>query len=133
MSNSTALDIITQLGLLGRFGADVFISVMPNSPDVATLFTEYSASGVEHGMGGGPPTNAYPRVQVLVRGTPDEDYDVVQNRAMTLWNAMNSMGSFDVGGTHYESVMAQGVPEKMRTDENERIIFVFNHEVTRDV
>lgn len=101
------------------FGTNLFISVMPPSPDVALCVYEYPGRApIEHFADGGYSIDL-PRVQVVSRG-PREDYPTARDNALAARDALSGVTEQTVGSLHVmriaslASLMHQGNDEQHR-------------------
>lgn len=116
---------------VGTRGTDLFAGWMPESPDACIAVYEYAGREPERTFTA-TPTVRRPRVQAVIRAAK-EAYAAAESKARSVWSALESVVGVTINGKLYHSVMALQDPFFLRRDEKERIYFVCNFEVTREV
>lgn len=125
MNLATAVaEHLDQLGLVdyqpSGAGGDVFIDVLPSTPDEAVSLRVY---------GGGEPDPVHPydrpRLQAWVRGTRDPR--TAQDRSHAIYDALHGLSSIELpGGLWAVSCFAQAQPAFVSVDENQRVRYSTN-------
>jgi len=112
----------------GTLGVDLFVSRLPDKPDVAIALHEYS---------GGPPIEMFGpqgislhrvRIQVTGRGGRD-DYPQVRNAVLALYEKMATITDITQDGVRILRVKPLGYPGLIGYDDKNRFRIVFNTEV----
>jgi len=112
----------------GTLGVNLFVSRLPDRPDVAIALHEYS---------GGPPIEMFGpqgislhrvRIQVTGRGGRD-DYPQVRNAVLSLYEKMATITDITQDGVRILRVKPLGYPGLIGYDDKNRFRIVFNTEV----
>lgn len=128
MSVLEALGSFAQSAGAGTLGVNLFVSRLPDKPDVAIALHEYS---------GGPPIEVFGpqgislhrvRIQVTGRGARD-DYPQVRDAVLTLYEQMAAITGITQNGFVILRVKPLGYPGLIGYDDKNRFRIVFNTEV----
>jgi hypothetical protein len=112
----------------GTLGVDLFVSRLPDKPDVAIALHEYS---------GGPPVEMFGpqgislhrvRIQVTGRGARD-DYPTVRDNVLDLYESMATITNIVQSSYRILRVKPLGYPGLIGYDDKNRFRIVFNTEV----
>jgi hypothetical protein len=123
-----ALGSWSQAAGAGTLGVNLFVSRLPDKPDVAIALHEYS---------GGPPIEMFGpqgislhrvRIQVTGRGGRD-DYPQVRNAVLSLYEKMATITDITQDGVRILRVKPLGYPGLIGYDDKNRFRIVFNTEV----
>ena len=120
---------LTAEGLVAT-GYTVLRGKMPATPDKVIVLREGGGAGLERFMGSA--SIEQPALQVLVRGAAF-DYDGPRQVIERIYQAAQGWGAFAVSGVRYLGLTALQAPNKLREDENERVEFVVNFFVQKEL
>lgn len=127
--NAPATDIVALLdgaSALGLTqGTDLFISVLPESPDAAVAAFDYSGEDPEWNV-----EYWRPSVQVRVRGAR-EDYETAYQLAIAIRNYLMASHNTVVNGTKYIIIGAKGDIHYLGRDANARPELSLNFSIHR--
>ena len=107
----------------------VFLSMLPEAPDVAIALFEYSGKAPDYG-GRGQSYMEHPRMQVLVRGT---DYPTARATLQSIYNLLDDVTMQTLGTTFYYQMRALASPAGLPRDENLRYLISCNFEASKVV
>jgi hypothetical protein len=119
---------------IGTANVTIFEDFMPPTPNSCVTIREYGgrADVNVRAFGQAEMTREFPRVQILVRGEPD-DYTTPRVKAQDVMRAMTRIMSVTLSGIeYYTSTPIQSVFPLMR-DEVRRYVFAFNVELFKQV
>lgn len=118
-------DIATYLEAQGV--TNIRLGIMPDQPDACVALYEYAGS---------PPAlhwpGEYPGLQVRVRSEP-YDYPGGMSTARMIMQHLHGLHEQTLGGTRYLLIKARGNPELLKRDASNRVEFVINFDVIREV
>ena len=120
-------------GGIGTLGTDLFLGLMPASPDNATCVYETGGRSPAHAMNGsaGQASVTYPHIQVVVRGGMDS-YQVARALAQKAFLLLDGLPHRTIGTTCYLwSESLQGEPFLLGRDEQNRPLIACNFEVVK--
>lgn len=117
---------------LGTMGTNLFYGFMPPDPDICLVLYEYGGLPLEPDMGTPNPRIEYPLIQVVVRGSADEDQDAPRLKIQQAVTALTKIGDQSLSGVQYLAVMAKQAPFFLKRDENFRFYFACNFQVMKD-
>lgn len=116
---------------------NMFIGIMPPSDAInaATLNTvisliEYGGRPSEHDLGTSKLRIVFPMVQILCRGVAN-DYKSPRLALETIVGFMAQVINQTLSGVYYLGIDAQGEPGFINRDENFRVTFGVNFQVTK--
>jgi hypothetical protein len=118
--------LVSQVSLV--LGINLFLSRLPDTPNVLVALFEYSGREPARTFGDGTAWEK-PRFQVQVR---DDDYATARLTAQSCYNALEFWET-TLSGVRYLSCLPLQSPFLLRRDDNERVIIVFNCEVEKEV
>lgn len=116
----------------GTVGTSIFKSTLPAQPDeCVAILGPYAAAPPVHAMSGsaGQALAERPRVQILARAAR---HDAAHKKARDLWFSFDGLQARSINGVAYQSVFALQQPFYLSRDENNREVFCFNVECTRE-
>lgn len=117
----------------GDAGVNIFANNRPSTPHALIVCSEYTQSrSPTVTMGSGGPQLTSPSLQVAVRGTPAEDYDVVRARIDTIWNLLGALTEITLSGDRYLHVTPNDIPALIDKDDQERLLFVANFTIDKE-
>lgn len=116
---------LLQVGGVGTLGVDIFLGQLPASPDNVAAVYEYA---------GEPPelhsNIEFPSVQVLVR---DRTYSAGRQRIGQVLTTLHGFHETVVSGKRYLLIKANQSPAFLERDDNNRVIFVINFTIFKEV
>lgn len=132
MAASTPLDEISTFLAAASLGlalpptapANLFAGRMFDTPDVAVALLEYSGEAPGYFLGH-PMDLEMPRMQVLVRGVPD-DYYGPRLMANKIVNALDTIQGTTLSGVRYLNIDILQPPFELERDEKERVLIAVN-------
>lgn len=83
-------------------------------------------------MGPGLPIITRPRLQVFTRSDP-EDYLAAETMAWSVWRVLLLATGTTINGTFYERIEAVSDPAPYDRDPAQRVVFVTNYQIHREV
>lgn len=113
----------------GTLGTDLFLNMMPDSPDSVTSITEYLSGQPLDTMGAHAPLVELPMIQVLVRRGPTE-YLTARTEADLVYNLLVMILDTTIGSNRY-TVTPTNTPTLTGRDEQKRPIVTCNYAVRR--
>jgi hypothetical protein len=115
-------------------GTNIFIDVLPETPDFCMSLKQYAGRGPQQ-VYGGRVAYEYPRLQVRCRGHNRSSQTGGYTEAMTLSNdvlkALVAISNQTLSGVYYLSVNPLSSPVLLNRDANDRPVFVCNYEITK--
>jgi hypothetical protein len=129
VSSSATLTSAQRLTL----GVNLFLGNLPaEAPNSVVLVQQYEGQPPTFTMGSAVSALENPRIQLLVRGEP-EDYPTTYNWAYALRNILGNVTTRQtVDGINLLRVQPQGIPNPMPYDEVKRPRFTTNFQVIMD-
>lgn len=117
---------------IGTAGTNLFYGILPDTPDALVTLFEYGGFPNEPDLGTGGTTTRfeYPRIQMLCRGVKD-DYDGPRLKAQQVVAALTAVVNTTLSGIYYISVIPLQAPFFLRRDENFRVEFACNFQVSK--
>jgi hypothetical protein len=113
-----------QINSLGTVGTDLFLGLMPDEPDNCTALFEYAGSPPDlHWQG------EYPGLQVRVRNS---SYQAGRAVIESIYDLLHGIFDTDLSGTKYLLIKAQGSPEVLKRDHNNRIEWFNNFAIIKE-
>src|SRR4051794_20997088 len=89
-------------GGLGTVATNIFVGVMPETPDLCTALFEYAGLPPDR-LFGNTVAAEDPRVQVLCRATT---YSAARTRAKAVFDILSDLGAITLSGTRYHTMSA---------------------------
>lgn len=126
-------DIATHLQTqgVGTIGTNIFLSFMPDSPDVVVSLYEGPTAGEDdEGFGVGSTIVEKSVLHVRVRCSPN-DYPSGRDKAQAVKNALNLLVDTTVSATLYHRVLKYSGPYLLDKDSQDRQILATNYDVLR--
>lgn len=110
---------------VGTIGADIFLGQLPASPDNVVAVFEYAGEPPDlHWQG------EYPGLQILVR---NKSYLAGRSKIEQARNVLHGMAETAINNHRYLLIRANQSPAFLQRDENNRVIFVCNFRVIKEV
>lgn len=124
---TVAEDIADKLAILGMgvVGTDIFIGVLPETPDAITAVFETGGTSPEFGFGTPGLKYESPSIQIVCRGAIG-DYETPRTRISLAYYGLPQLQGVTVGSTYYHMIRPNQTPFVLRRDDNERVLIVFN-------
>lgn len=130
------MSVLTDLGdrltsqSVATQGTDLFLGVLPSTPDACTALLLTGGGPASRAMSAGPGTALVerPHVQCITRASRPDD---ALKRAQDVWFALDHLGAVTINGVAYLHVEALQSPFELGRDEAGRFIFAVNFEVVR--
>jgi hypothetical protein len=118
----------------GVANVTLFEDFMPPTPNTCVTITEYGGRTAPdiRIFGQAEMTREYPRVQLLVRGEPD-DYVTPRKKAQDVIRSMSKIMTTTLSGFVYLIVTPLQMPFLLRRDELRRYVFAVNCEVFKQI
>lgn len=125
-------ELVTYLATqsIGTAATDLFYGLMPESPDACVVLYEYGGMPNEPDLGTPNTRLEFPRVQVVTRGVKN-DYDGPRLKAQDVVTALTKIANQTLSGVSYKAVQAIQPPFFLRRDDNFRVEFACNFQVTK--
>lgn len=109
-------------------GTNLFLSNLPDSPD--TCVTVYHTTGSSAGetFGSSVPLMEYAVIQVVARA---ESFSTAESLARDLYTLLAGLIQTEVNSVLYHRVAPRQAPFPLERDDQNRMVFVCNYDVTR--
>lgn len=107
---------------LGTLATTIFLSYLPDSPDVAVAIYEDRGNGADQVFGLGVVSIERPTIRVVARGARD-DYPGARATLMNVRESIGSIRDVTIAGVKFMCVIAESDPYPMGRDEKERPMF----------
>ena len=124
----TYLDSDTSLTL----GTDLFLGIIPETPNICVGLYEYGASAPMDFMTSAQPSIEMPRIQATIRGEEDT-YATTKALAQTVWLSLSKLRGSTLSGTQWLRAQPLDSPTFLARDETYRPIFVANFQVFKAI
>jgi hypothetical protein len=126
-------EIGTELQALGcgTLATDIFLGLMPASPDACGVVHEYPGEAPELGFGVDGLQWEHPRLQVVFRGAAG-DYAGPRAKAETAFVGLAKVQDKLLSGTRYLLVEPLQSPFLLKRDDRERVHIAFNVSVWKE-
>lgn len=112
---------------VGTLGTDIFLGLMPDTPDACVVMYEYAGTGPAQFFGDDDPTPyESTSVQVQVRGAT---YAAARTKARAAYTALQKVANETLTGIPFLRVDPLQSPFFMARDENRRVLFASNYRV----
>jgi len=131
VGTAVALYLDTFGATYGDAGVNIFANSRPSTPHAVVVCTQTVGQSPQMGLGGGGPLLVSPGLQIIVRGTPTEDYDVVYARAMAIYTLLSNKLDLTLSGERYLHFTPTDLPAMIQKDDQERLLFSMNFTVTK--
>lgn len=115
---------------IGTVGTNLFYGILPDTPDACVTLFEYGGMPNEPNMGTGTTRLVFPRIQAVARGIKD-DYDGPRVKIQDVVTAFTLIANQNLSGIKYLAILALSDPFFLRRDDNFRVEFVCNFQVTK--
>jgi hypothetical protein len=122
ISEATADKIAS--GGYGTVGTNIFIGLMPDTPEACVTVYEGIGPGIIEHFGGGVSLDIV-GVQVTVRGSRD-DYPTARNLAVNIRNYLATITEETVGGLRILRMKPEGYINSIGRDPEDRPLFTMN-------
>lgn len=106
-------------------GTNLFIGIMPNSPDVCVSLYEYAGSPPLEVMRDNDATLERPSVQVLARASRN-DYPTARDLISDVRDSLTSITDETIGNVRFLRVNQNSSINAVGTDENDRPLFTLS-------
>jgi len=113
---------------IGTLGTDLFLSLMPESPDACVALFEYGGQAPALTMGSGLYAINRPRVQVKVRSLR-EDYPAAFTKAVACRDSLSGITNVSLSGVAFARVSPTTSVNPIGLDANDRQQMSVNFEV----
>ena len=112
-------------------GTDLYLSLLPESPDNCAVLLEDGGSSPVFTMGSvNIPQMERPELQIIVRNT---SYTTGRALADELFRLLTAISNEDINGVLYQRIEAIASPALYERDDNRRSLFTVNFTVVRDL
>ena len=112
-------------------GTNLFLSLLPETPDVATVLIENGGTTGQYTLGGdGLPQWENQSLQFIHRNTV---YSTGRTAADLIYRTLTAISNETINSNSYLRVEALGVPEVFQRDDSRRVLFTCNFDVMRPV
>ena len=120
-----------QTSAIGTLGTDIFLSTLPDQPDVAVVVYTYPGEAPASTLGGETlPAYDLPRIQVVTRATT---YSAAATKADTIWRLLTKVTDRTLSGVRYLRIEAINGPAPLRRDDQDRELIFANYQVWREI
>jgi len=109
----------------GTLGTNLFLAVMPESPNACVAVYENSGGPPSMTMGTAPWAIDRPAIQVICRGNKS-DYLSARDKAETIRNLLGAITDQTISGINIMRIESQGSVIPMGEDENQRPMVSIN-------
>ena len=111
----------------GTLGTNLFLAVMPETPDVCTAVYENSGNRPSFTMGADPWAIDRPLIQVICRAARG-DYPAARDKADGIREILGAVVDQTLSGIHVMRIEPQGSLNPLGEDENQRPMISVNFE-----
>lgn len=111
----------------GTLGTNLFLAVMPETPDACVAVYENAGSRPSFTMGSAPWAIDRPVIQVICRGARS-DYPAARDKAETIRALLGAITDQTLSGINVMRIESQGSIVPMGEDENQRPMVSVNFE-----
>jgi hypothetical protein len=119
-------------GSYGVAAVNIFANSRPSTPHALVSFTQTAGGAPSMPMGGGGTQVRSPGLQMIVRGSTTEDYDVVYERAMAIHALIEVMLDVTLSGERIISVTPVDEPLCIEQDDQDRLVFASNYTINKE-
>lgn len=109
---------------VGTLGKDIFLGLLPDTPDTCVVLYEYAGSPPDLHWNG-----EYPGLHIKVRAN---DYVAVRAKVKAVSAALHGLYETILNDTRYLLIKAKGSPEVFDRDEKDRIIMFINFDIMKE-
>jgi hypothetical protein len=106
-------------------GTNLYIGLMPNSPDVCVALYEYAGEQPLEVLRDDSATLERPSVQVMVRASRN-DYPTARALMVSVRNTLTAIADETISGVRFLRVAPQSSINAVGTDENDRPLFTLS-------
>jgi hypothetical protein len=110
----------------GTLGTNIFLQVMPETPDVCLAVYENSGSSPEFTMGSGGIVIDYPMLQIVSRAGR-EDYPTARDTADSIRNLLSSMVNVTISSVNIMRIEPMGAVNFIGVDNKYRPLVSVNY------
>lgn len=107
---------------VGTVGTNIFIGIMPNSPDACLAIYEFAGEGPMEAFSDGGVSLDLPSIQVMSRGVR-MDYPAARTLIVNARNSLTSVANETIGGVRFLRVREMSAINSLGPDVNDRPIF----------
>ena len=107
---------------VGTLATDIFLSYLPDSPDVAVAVYEDRGNGADQVFGVSVVSIERPSIRVVARASRD-DYPSARAKLIVVRNSLGAIRDVTISGVNFMCVIAESDPYPMGRDEKERPMF----------
>jgi len=112
-------------------GTDLFLSILPDSPDNCAVILENGGAPPISTMGTtNTPQLERPEIQIIVRNT---SYSTGRANAETLFRLLTAVSNATINGNLYHRIEATSSPELYERDQSRRSLFSVNFNVIKEL
>lgn len=114
-----------QAASVATAGVNLFIGLMPNSPDVCVALYEYAGEQPLEVLRDNAATLERPSVQVMVRATRN-DYPTARDLIADVRDTLTAIANEDISGVTFLRVSQNSSINAVGTDDNDRPLFTLS-------
>ena len=111
-------------------GTNLFLGLMPTEPATAAALLDYEGGGWIQSQDDDGAETAQARVQLLTRAP---GYEASRDLCTTLMKTLHRINNETIGAAFYQRVVAISPPFQLDRDDNGRVLFAVNFEVTKEL
>lgn len=100
-----ALGARLQTAGIGTLATNIFLTVMPDTPDLCVLLVEDNGTGPQHTFGASSYAIERPRIRAFVRAARN-DYPAARTKAVAVRNSLGAIRNETISGVSFLSVTA---------------------------
>lgn len=115
---------------IGTLGTDLFVGLLPDTPDAAVSLFEYGGASPVHSLGSGGAKFERPRVQVVVRAAT---YTAARTKIESVYTTLEQLANITLSSVRYLMVEAVQSPAFLERDVNNRVTMVCNFQVYKEL
>lgn len=90
---------------IGTLAVDIFLTIMPDTPDLCVLLVEDNGTGPTHTYGASAYAIQRPRIRAFVRG-PRNDYPAARDTLVSVRGSLGAIRDETISGVSFMSVTA---------------------------
>lgn len=111
-------------------GTNLFLGRLPESPDTCVAIYQFAGLGPMDQLGTAAPNLEVPSLQVRCRAT---SYATAEALANDIWGVLVVILNETLTSTRYLRIEPQQSPFPLERDTQDRVIFIANYNVTKEV
>lgn len=121
-----------QTGGIGTLGTNLFLGMMPDTPDACVAVYEYPGGQGEYVLGTSMTQIERPKFQVMARAAED-DYASARSKIQDVYTLLDAVVETDLSSKRYHRISAIAPPFFVERDSKKRPLMVCNFQAEKAV